>query len=96
MMVGVYGLLFEFMSPGFVLPGVVGGGLPAAGAVRAADAAGQLRRPGADAAGHGFLIAEAFMPSFGALGLGGVVAFAFGARAAVRHRRAGLRRAAAS
>ena len=25
MMLGIYGLLFEFSSPGYVLPGVVGG-----------------------------------------------------------------------
>ena len=25
MMIGVYGLLFEFMNPGFVAPGVIGG-----------------------------------------------------------------------
>jgi len=79
MMVGVYGLLFEFMSPGFVLPGVVGGvclllalwGLQMLPINYAGLALLLL--------GIGFLIGEAFMPSFGALGLGGVVAFAFGA-----------------
>lgn len=79
MMIGVYGLLFEFMSPGFVLPGVVGGvclllalwGLQMLPINYAGLALLLL--------GLGFLIAEAFVPSFGVLGLGGVVAFAFGA-----------------
>lgn len=79
MMIGVYGLLFEFMSPGFVLPGVVGGvclllalwGLQMLPINYAGLALLLL--------GLGFMIAEAFMPSFGVLGLGGLVAFAFGA-----------------
>jgi len=79
MMVGIYGLLFEFSNPGFVVPGVVGGicllmalfafqMLP----VNYAGFALMLL-------GVGFFVAEAFVPSYGALGLGGTVAFAFGA-----------------
>lgn len=79
MMLGIYGLLFEFMNPGFVLPGVVGGvclllalwGLQMLPINYAGLALLLL--------GVAFFVAEAFMPSFGALGLGGVVAFAFGA-----------------
>jgi hypothetical protein len=44
LMIGVYGLLFEFMNPGYVAPGVIGGVCSAARAVGAADAARQLRR----------------------------------------------------
>jgi membrane-bound serine protease (ClpP class) len=79
MMIGVYGLLFEFMSPGFVAPGVIGGvclllslwGLQMLPISYAGLALILL--------GLAFLVAEAFVPSYGALGLGGIAAFAFGA-----------------
>jgi membrane-bound serine protease (ClpP class) len=79
MMIGVYGLLFEFMNPGFVAPGVIGGvclllalwGLQMLPINYAGLALILL--------GIGFFVAEAFVPSYGVLGLGGVAAFAFGA-----------------
>ena len=79
MMIGVYGLLFEFMNPGFVVPGVVGGvclllalwGLHMLPINYAGLALILL--------GIAFFVAEAFVPSYGALGAGGVAAFAFGA-----------------
>jgi membrane-bound serine protease (ClpP class) len=79
LMVGIYGLLFEFSSPGFVLPGVVG-------AICLTLALFGLQMLPVNYAGLAlillgvaFLIAEAFLPSFGVLGLGGIAAFAFGA-----------------
>lgn len=79
LMLGVYGLLFEFMNPGYVVPGVVGGIC----LLLALFALQMLPVNYAGLAlivlGLGFLVAEAFMPSFGMLGLGGIVAFAFGA-----------------
>jgi membrane-bound serine protease (ClpP class) len=79
MMLGVYGLLFEFMNPGFVAPGVIGGVC----LLLALFALQLLPINYAGLAlillGIAFLVAEAFMPSFGVLGLGGVAAFAFGA-----------------
>lgn len=79
MMVGIYGLLFEFANPGFVLPGVVG-------AICLLLALFALQMLPVNYAGLGlillgvaFLVAEAYLPSFGALGLGGMVAFAMGA-----------------
>ncbi len=51
MMIGIYGLFFEFSNPGFVLPGVVGAICAAARAFRAAPAAGELRRTRTDPAG---------------------------------------------
>jgi membrane-bound serine protease (ClpP class) len=79
MMIGVYGLLFEFMSPGAVAPGVLGG-------VCLLLALWGLQMLPINVAGLGlvllgiaFLVAEAFVPSFGVLGLGGVVALGFGA-----------------
>ncbi len=79
MMIGIYGLLFEFMNPGFVAPGVIGG-------VCLLLALWGLQMLPVNYAGLGlillgiaFFVAEAFVPSYGALGLGGITAFAFGA-----------------
>jgi len=79
MMIGVYGLLFEFMNPGFVAPGVIGG-------VCLLLAMWGLQMLPINYAGLGlillgiaFFVAEAFVPSYGALGIGGIAAFAFGA-----------------
>jgi membrane-bound serine protease (ClpP class) len=78
-MLGVYGLLFEFMNPGYVLPGVIGG-------VALLLALWGLQMLPVNYAGVGlillgiaFFVAEAFVPSYGALGIGGIAAFAFGA-----------------
>jgi membrane-bound serine protease (ClpP class) len=78
LLVGVYGLFFELANPGAALPGVLGGiclllalfafqVLP----VNHAGLALLLL-------GLAFMVAEAFMPSFGALGVGGVAAFVAG------------------
>ncbi|MBK1714586.1 NfeD family protein [Rubrivivax gelatinosus] len=79
MAIGVYGLLFEFMSPGAVLPGVVGAiclllGLYALSTLPISSAGAALL-----VLGLTLMVAEAFAPSFGVLGLGGAVAFVFGA-----------------
>jgi membrane-bound serine protease (ClpP class) len=78
MMVGIYGLIFEFSSPGMVAPGVIG----AICLLLALFALQMLPVNYAGLAlivlGIAFLVAEAFLPSFGALGLGGAVALAFG------------------
>jgi membrane-bound serine protease (ClpP class) len=79
LMIGVYGLLFEFMNPGYVAPGVIGG-------VSLLLALWGLQMLPVNYAGLAlillgiaFFVAEAFVPSFGTLGIGGVVAFALGA-----------------
>lgn len=78
LMVGVYGLMFEFSSPGFGLPGTVG-----AICLLLALFALQLL-PVNHAAlslillGFALLAAELMAPSFGVLGVGGVVAFVAG------------------
>lgn len=78
MLVGIYGLIFELANPGAVVPGVVGSvsllvALFALQALPINYAGLALMLLGA-----AFMVAEAFVPSFGALGLGGVVAFVIG------------------
>jgi membrane-bound serine protease (ClpP class) len=79
MMLGVYGLFFEFYNPGFVLPGVIGGialllGLFALNMLPVNYAGLALM-----VLGLVFIVAEVFLPAYGSLGVGGVIAFAVGA-----------------
>lgn len=78
MMLGVFGLFYELLNPGFVLPGVIGGiclllalyavqVLPVNYAGLALILLGII-----------FMVGEAFAPSFGALGIGGAIAFVVG------------------
>ena len=79
MMIGVYGVFFEFANPGSIGPGVVG----VISLILALYALNQLPLNTAGVIlillGIGFMIAEAFTPTMGALGVGGLVAFIFGA-----------------
>ncbi len=78
MMIGIYGLIFEFMNPGHVAPGVIG----AICLVLGLYALNMLPLNYAGLAlillGVAFIIAEAFTPTFGLLGIGGVLAFIIG------------------
>ncbi|EQB01187.1 NfeD family protein [Sphingobium sp. HDIP04] len=79
MMIGAYGLLFEFMNPGAMYPGTIGAiclllGLYALSALPV-NYAGILLL----LLGMALMAAEAFSPSFGILGIGGVVAVSLGA-----------------
>ncbi len=78
MLIGIYGLLLEGYNPGAVLPGVVG----AISLLLALFAFQVLSVNFAGLAlialGVLLIIAESFAPSFGALGLGGIVAFVIG------------------
>jgi len=77
-LVGLYGLLFEGYNPGAIVPGVVG----VIALLLAAYAFQVIPVNYAGLAliilGIGLIVAEAFAPSFGALGLGGIAAFIFG------------------
>ncbi len=83
LLIGVYGLLFEFAAPGFGIGGVVGG----ISLILALFALNLLPVNLAGLAlmalGAALLVAEAFVPSFGVLGLGGLAAFVLGAAVAV-------------
>jgi len=79
MLVGVYGLIFEFSNPGGIGPGVIG----AICLIIGLYALNQLPLDYAGLAlvllGIGFMVAEVLSPSFGVLGVGGLVAFVIGA-----------------
>ncbi|MDP2057988.1 MAG: nodulation protein NfeD, partial [Thiobacillus sp.] len=78
MLLGIYGLIYEFANPGMLFPGVVGGiclllGLFALQVMPISYAGLALMFLGIV-----LMISEAFIPSFGALGLGGIIAFIIG------------------
>ena len=78
MLIGIYGLLFEGYNPGFMLPGVVG----AISLLLALFAFQILSVNYAGLAlialGVGMIVAEFFLPTFGSLGVGGLIAFVAG------------------
>lgn len=78
MLLGLYGLIYEFANPGALLPGT-------AGAIALLLSLYAFHVLPVNYAGValillaiGLMVAEAFVPSFGALGIGGVIAFVFG------------------
>ena len=78
MMLGIYGLIFEFANPGFILPGVAG----AICLLLALFAFQMLPVNYVGLAlilfGIACIVGEAFVPSFGTLGIGGAVAVVAG------------------
>ena len=79
LLIGVYGIIFEFWSPGLTGPGIVGG----ISLIVALMALSALPLSYAGLAllllGIALMAAEAFAPGFGILGIGGLVAFVAGA-----------------
>ena len=78
MLLGIYGLFFELANPGYVLPGVIGG-------ISILLALYALQVLPVNYAGLGLMIlgvalmvGELFVPSFGILGIGGVISFVMG------------------
>ncbi|MDB4476325.1 nodulation protein NfeD [bacterium] len=78
LLIGFYGIIFEFANPGSLFPGVIG----ATCLLLALFAFQILSVNYAGLAliflGLAFIVAEAFIPSFGVLGIGGIVAFVSG------------------
>lgn len=79
MMIGIYGLFFEFANPGFVLPGVAGAISLLVGLFALQLLPVNFVGLGLIFLGIAFLIAEVYLPTFGTLGFGGIVAFVIGA-----------------
>ena len=78
MLIGIYGIIFELANPGAIYPGVIG-------SIALILAFFALQVMPVNYAGLAlmllgmiFMVAEAFVPSFGALGIGGIVAFTVG------------------
>jgi membrane-bound serine protease (ClpP class) len=78
LLIGFYGIIFELANPGSLVPGVIG----ATSLLLALFALQVLSVNYAGLAliclGMAFIVGEAFLPSFGILGIGGVIAFVVG------------------
>lgn len=78
LLAGIYGIMFEFFSPGAYFPGVLGSisllvGLYALNLLPISYAGAALLL-----LGMAMMLAEAFLPSFGVIGIGGIAAFVLG------------------
>ncbi len=79
MTIGIYGLIFEFMNPGAIYPGTIGAVCLLVGLYALAALPVNYAGLALILLGIALMTGEAFAPSFGALGIGGLVAFLLGA-----------------
>lgn len=79
MVVGIYGLIFEFLAPGTLMPGTIGSICLLLGLYALALLPVSYAGVGLLALGAGLTVAEAHAPSFGALGISGGIALVLGA-----------------
>ncbi len=78
LIIGLYGLMFEGYSPGAIFPGVIGAICLLLGLYALQVLSVNFAGLALVVLGVGMMIAEFFVPSFGALGFGGLVAFVIG------------------
>ena len=78
MLLGIYGLFFELANPGYVMPGVIGGICLLLALYSMQVLPVNFAGVALILLGIAFMVAELFMPSFGALGIGGIIAFVIG------------------
>lgn len=78
MLAGVYGLVLEGMNPGALVPGIVGGICLLMALYAFQVLSVNFAGLGLMLLGLALIVAEAFVPSFGALGIGGIAALVMG------------------
>ncbi len=78
LLLGIYGLIYEFMNPGMLFPGVIGGICLLLAMFALQMMPINYVGLGLILLGIALMVSEAFLPSFGLLGLGGIVAFVLG------------------
>ena len=78
MMIGIYGLIFEFMNPGALYPGTIGAICLLVGLYALAALPVNYAGIALIVLGIALMAGEAFTPSFGILGIGGAIAFVIG------------------
>ncbi len=78
LLLGIYGLIFEFMNPGYILPGVVGAICLLLGLYALHVLPINYTGMALLILGIALMVTETFVPSFGALGIGGIIAFILG------------------
>jgi membrane-bound serine protease (ClpP class) len=79
MLVGIYGLVFEFANPGAVAPGLVGGISLLVGLFALNLLPINYAGAGLLLLGIGLMLAEAHIGAFGVIGVAGIIAFVIGA-----------------
>jgi membrane-bound serine protease (ClpP class) len=79
MLIGIYGLIFEFLNPGSVAPGLVGAISLLVALFALAFLPISYAGAGLLLLGIGLMVAEAHIGSFGVIGVAGIIAFVIGA-----------------
>ena len=78
LLAGLYGIMFEFISPGTYFPGVLGSIALLVGLYALNLLPVNYAGAGLLLLGIAMLVAEAFLPTFGVVGIGGIAAFILG------------------
>ncbi|UYN94420.1 MAG: nodulation protein NfeD [Enhydrobacter sp.] len=78
LMIGIYGIIFEFWTPGLAGPGIVGAICLIVGLMALSVMPLNFAGVALLVAGLAMLVAEAMTPGIGVLGIGGIVAFLAG------------------